>query len=282
MRAHVPESGWTPVRANGLTFACLVEGTGPLVVLIHGFPDTAHTWDAIRPQLAASGFRAAAPFTRGYAPTEIPASDAFDVLTLGRDVVGLIETLGGGEPAVVVGHDWGAAAAYAATALRPDLVAKLVTIAIPHPATLKPRLSTLWGARHFLTFRLPGAVRRFAADDFAMVDALYRRWSPTWAIPHGELEAAKNAFAAPGCANAALGYYRASSPVPPRELLARVNVPTLCFGGRDDGVLTEADFRAGARAFTGRYELVMTPGGHFLHREAPEAFAKPLLEFLRS
>lgn len=282
MRTHIPESGWTPVRANGLDFACFAEGEGPLVLLLHGFPDTAHTWDWIRPRIAAAGFRAVSPFLRGYAPTQIPAGDAFDLLTLGRDVAALVEVLGGGKPAVVVGHDWGAAAAYAATSLRPELVAKLVTIAIPHPATLAPRLATLWGARHFLGFRLPGALARFVADDFAMVDRLYRRWSPTWDVPRAELEPAKNAFAAPGCANAAIGYYRCASLVPPAELRSRVHAPALCFGGLDDGVLEERDFRAGARAFTSSYDLVMTPGGHFLHRESPEAFAAPLLDFLAS
>jgi|GEM_PF-3747368 len=81
------------VQANGLRFAYFEEGTGPLVLLLHGFPDTAHAWDQVRPALAAAGFRAVSPFTRGYAPTEVPRDEAFDADTLGRDALALIEAL---------------------------------------------------------------------------------------------------------------------------------------------------------------------------------------------
>src|SRR2546423_524922 len=106
------------VEANGLKFACLEQGKGPLVVLAHGFPDTAHTWDRALTALADAGFHAVAPFTRGYHPTQIPADGKYDVETLGRDLIALIDALGGN--AILVGHDWGAAAAYAAAALAPE------------------------------------------------------------------------------------------------------------------------------------------------------------------
>ena len=81
------------VEANGLKFAYLEEGSGPLVVLLHGFPDTAHTWDDLRPRLAAKGYRAVSPFMRGYHPSAIPARDA-DQETIARDPLALIEALG--------------------------------------------------------------------------------------------------------------------------------------------------------------------------------------------
>jgi pimeloyl-ACP methyl ester carboxylesterase len=84
------------VDAGGLRFGYLEQGTGPLVLLVHGFPDTAHTWDATMPALAAAGYRAVAPFTRGYHPTAIPADGAYDTDTLGNDVIALIDALGGG------------------------------------------------------------------------------------------------------------------------------------------------------------------------------------------
>ncbi|MBC7978838.1 MAG: alpha/beta fold hydrolase, partial [Myxococcales bacterium] len=113
------------VEANGLRFAYLEDGSGPLVVLLHGFPDTPHSWDDLRPRLAARGYRAVAPWMRGYAPTQIPDRDA-DLETLGRDLLALIAALGE-TSAIVVGHDWGAAAAYVAATLEPVRVAKLVT-----------------------------------------------------------------------------------------------------------------------------------------------------------
>lgn len=140
-RAYCPGGMGDEIRfvdANGLRFAYLEEGSGPLVLLLHGFPDTAHTWDDLRPRLAAKGYRAVSRCLRGYHPTAIPATDA-DQETLARDPLALIEALGARD-AVVIGHDFGATAAYGAAALGPDRVTKLFVIAIPHPATLKPTL----------------------------------------------------------------------------------------------------------------------------------------------
>ena len=131
------------VDANGLRFGYLEEGSGPLVLLLHGFPDTAHTWDELRPRIAAKGYRAVSPFMRGYAPSGIPDRDT-DQETLARDPLALIEALGARD-AIVIGHDFGASAAYGAAALGPDRVKKLFAIAIPHPATLKPSPKKLWG-----------------------------------------------------------------------------------------------------------------------------------------
>ena len=125
------------VEANGLRIAYLEAGKGPLVLLLHGFPDTAHTWDRALPALADAGFRAVAPFMRGYHPTAIPADGAYDSDTLAADAVALITALGE-EQAIVVGHDWGASAAYGAATIAPERVKKLVVLAIPHPKSLNP------------------------------------------------------------------------------------------------------------------------------------------------
>ena len=172
------------IQANGLRFAYFEEGAGPLVLLLHGFPDTPHTWDAVRPALAAAGYRAVTPFMRGYAPTEVPRDGAYDADTLGRDAIALIEALGE-ERAFLVGHDWGASAAYAAAGLAPERLRMLITLAIPHPASILPTPGTLWGVRHFFALSLPGAAARMRADGFAYVDALVRRWSPAWDVPAG-------------------------------------------------------------------------------------------------
>jgi pimeloyl-ACP methyl ester carboxylesterase len=87
------------VDANGLKFAYLEEGSGPLVLMLHGFPDTAHTWDDLRPRIAAKGYRAVSPFMRGYHPSAIP-----DQETLARDPLALIEALGARD-AIIIGHD---------------------------------------------------------------------------------------------------------------------------------------------------------------------------------
>ena len=83
-----------------------LPASGPLVVLLHGWPDTPHTWDHQLAALAGAGFRAAAPWLRGYPPTEIPRSGYFDIGTLAMDVRELIRVLGGGDPCLLVGQDW--------------------------------------------------------------------------------------------------------------------------------------------------------------------------------
>jgi pimeloyl-ACP methyl ester carboxylesterase len=168
------------VDAKGLKFGYLEEGSGPLVLMLHGLPDTAHTWDDLRPRIAAKGYRAVSPFMRGYHPTAIPDRDP-DQETLARDPLALIEALGAHD-AIIIGHDWGASAAYGAAALGPDRVKKLIVIGIPHPAALKPSLKKRWGVRHFAAYKLPGAAGRFARNDFAALPAIYRRWSPTFSV----------------------------------------------------------------------------------------------------
>jgi pimeloyl-ACP methyl ester carboxylesterase len=266
------------VTANGVRFAYLQSGKGPLVLLVHGFPDTAHTWDHVRPVLADAGFRAVAVFTRGYAPTSIPGDAKYDSDTLGADLVALIPALGE-KSAIVVGHDWGASAAYSAAALDPSRVRKLVTVAIPHPAGVIPTPRVLWGVRHFFRFQLRSAEAMVRANDFAHVDELVRRWSPAWTAPPGETDAVKAAFREPGCLEAALGYYRAMRPRLPASLRRKISVPSVSFAGEQDLIDPSAYERARSR-FTGPYEVVRMPGGHFMHREHPERFAKELVRVL--
>ena len=94
------------IRANGLDFAYLDEGTGPLVMLLHGFPDTAQTWSHQISALAAAGYRVAAPYLRGYYPSEIPRDGFYDKATLAMDIAEMIRALGGGKPVHLVGQDW--------------------------------------------------------------------------------------------------------------------------------------------------------------------------------
>ena len=266
------------VTANGLRFGYLESGTGPLVLMVHGFPDTAHSWDATRPVLAAAGLRAVAPFTRGYAPTEVPKEEAYDDETLGRDVIALVDALGGG-PAIVVGHDWGASAAYCAAATAPDRIQLLVTVAIPHPASIRPTPSNIWAVRHFFALNRRSAMKWVPDDDFAYLDELYRRWSPSWNVRPEDTAKVKETFRDPRSLDAALGYYRALRPWPSPPLRKKISVPTVCFAGETDILPVSAYERARSR-FTGPYDVVTMPGGHFMHREHPDVFNEKLLRVL--
>jgi pimeloyl-ACP methyl ester carboxylesterase len=267
------------ISANGLSFAYFEDGAGPLVLLLHGFPDTPHTWDGVRPKLAAAGYRAVSPFMRGYTPTDIPADARYDADTLGRDALALIAALGA-ERAIVIGHDWGAVAGYSAAGLAPERLTQLVTLAIPHPASILPTPRVLWSVRHFFTLRRRHAAERVRAHGFAYVDELYRRWSPAWAVPDDATRAVKDVFSDPAALDAALAYYRALRPVLSRAQRRRVRVPTVTFAG-DTDIVEAAAFSRARRRFAAPYQVVHLPGGHFLHREHPERFAEELLRALR-
>ena len=275
------------VQANGLRFAYLEQGRGPLVILVHGFPDTAHTWDRALPALADAGFRAVAPFTRGYYPTEVPKDGAYDSGTLGKDVLALIDALAepdaaGKRSAVVVGHDWGASAAYAAATQGPERVRQLLTVAIPHPGSLKPTPLLLWKGRHFFVLGRKSGPAKARKNGFAYIDALWRRWSPSWTdLPASETVQVKAAFAQPGCLEAACGYYHAAiSSRPPAYLRAPITVPTVSFAGEHD-IMSPRAFEKARRLFTSSYEVVQVPGGHFMHREHPDAFIPELVRVIR-
>lgn len=271
------------VQANGLRFGYLEQGSGPLVLLVHGFPDSAYTWTDVMPAIAEAGFRAVAPFTRGYAPTEVPRDGAYDSETLARDLLALLDALGDGTPAILVGHDWGASAAYSAAALAPDKLRLLVTLAIPHPGGIRPTPKLVWTLRHFFSLRKPNAADKVRANEFAYVDELYRRWSPGWKqIPAEETARVKDIFRQPGCCEAACGYYRAQGlgvKTPPSHALT-ISVPTVAFAGTTDNIAPRL-YEKARHKFTGSYEVVQVPGGHFMHREHPEPFRGELIRVLR-
>ena len=175
------------VQANGLQFGVLEAGSGPLALCLHGFTDAAYTWRHLLPVLAGAGFHAVAPFMRGYAPTAIPADGAYHLGALVADAVALHEVLGGDANAVLIGHDWGAEAAYGAAAFAPDRWRRLVTLAIP-PAALDEVLFSdyeqLKRSFYLFMFRDPAGFAEtvVARDDLAFLDKLWRDWSMRRAI----------------------------------------------------------------------------------------------------
>src|SRR5688572_9488905 len=147
------------VTANGIRFAYLEEGNGPLLLLLHGYPDNAYSWEKQIPVFASAGYRVVAPFLRGYPPSEIPKGAYYDRATLACDIKGLIEALNGGKPCYLVGQDWGAAISYGVLGAFPELIKRAVILAIPHPAQIRRTLrqSPKHAVRsfHWFLFQLP-------------------------------------------------------------------------------------------------------------------------------
>lgn len=276
------------ITANGLVFAYYEQGTGHPIICLHGFPDTADTWRDLMPRLADAGYRVVAPFMRGYPPSTIPVDGSYNVNDLAHDVVGLMDAFGFGQ-ATIIGQDWGALAAYAAAALAPDRVDKLVTVAIPHPRTLRFGPRTLWAARHFITFqRRKSSAKWMRRNNYAAIGNLFKRWSPGWAFTDADVDPVRKAYAQPGAVEAALGYYWSffgsrDDPDVQDLLRAKTSVPTLMMLGIDDGALPPDRLPDQSRAFTGDFQQINAPGaGHFLHREKPDLFAEHVLSFLSS
>ena len=119
------------VSANGIDFAILDAGSGPLALCLHGFPDSPLSFTQLLADLAAAGFHAVAPFMRGYAPTSVARDGDYGLGALAADANALHEALGGDERSVLIGSDWGAEAAYAAASTAPERLRRLVTLAIP-------------------------------------------------------------------------------------------------------------------------------------------------------
>ncbi len=257
------------------------EGDGDAVVLFHGFPDTASTWDRIADALVADGYRVIVPHLRGYHPDTVNPARGYSALELAEDVIAVLDVCGV-QRATLVGHDWGATLVYGAAALAPDRVSGVVACAIPHPLSLKATPALLVKARHFVALKMPWAAREFAGRNFAAVDRLYRRWAPTWQGPDRDRCVAniKAAFADRDVLEAALGYYRDLSPTVPTALRGRLAMPALVVGGTRDLVPPEA-FEASRSAFTGPVDVHIFEGaGHWPHREDEERFIVVLRTFL--
>jgi pimeloyl-ACP methyl ester carboxylesterase len=278
------------IQANGLEFAYLEAGQGPLVLCLHGFPDTAWSFAPTVQALADAGFRAVAVFMRGYAPSAIPADGDYAVTTLGRDVIALIDHFGE-QQAFVVGHDWGAVATYMAAAMRPDRVKRIVTAAIPHLRRflLRPTMKQLHRSRYMGFFQLPMIPeRRVRAQDFAWLRGLIREWSPDWQFTEQDFQPLKAMFGEPERLQAALGYYRALPGALVRgeawqAVTRTIQVPTRVILGSNDGCIGREMFLGQDHLFAGGYERVEMSGcGHFMHCEQPEQFARHVIEFFKA
>jgi pimeloyl-ACP methyl ester carboxylesterase len=283
------------VQANDLEFGALEAGTGPLALCLHGFPDTAHTWELLLPGLAAAGFHAVAPFMRGYAPTAVPADGAYQVGALAADAIALHEELGGGPDAVLIGHDWGAEAAYAAAAHAPDRWRRVVTLGVPPAAADFALYSDYDQLRRFFyefMFRDPlgfaeGVV---ASDDMAFLDRLWRDWSPGFE-PGEQLARAKQSLADPACLAAAIGYYRAEGGTDPAGRYAAEQQaagdqnpqPTLYLHGAADGCIGAGLARTAQEFLApGSRVAIIEDTGHFLHLEKPAEVNTLILDWVRA
>jgi pimeloyl-ACP methyl ester carboxylesterase len=277
------------IAANGIDFVCLAMGEGPLVMCLHGFPDRAENFVPLLRDLASSGYRAVAPYMRGYAPTSMPEDGDYTIGTLARDVIALIDHLGA-EKAAIVGHDWGAAITYAAANLRPDRVSKIVCASVPHLRRflLRPTFAQIRRSYYILAFQFSGiAERKLMKNDFALLEKGIATASPGMAFGNAEWWLSlKHAFSEPGRLTAALSYYRNLRKLFGdaelwRLATAPITVPARLIYGVRDGAIGAEMFSHQEHLFTAGLDIQRMETGHFMQIEQPAAFATLVIDFLQ-
>lgn len=262
---------------EGLTFDVRDDGPveGPAIVLLHGFPSRASQWRDVSEILHARGFRTLAPDQRGYSPGARPQGRrAYRMSRLVGDTVALVEAYGA--PVHLVGHDWGAAVAWATAASHPELVRTLTTVSVPHPTAFARSLVRSdqalrsWymlaiqvpGAAELLTRRAPGTASRLLHRGGMRRDEIDRFWHDI--VEYGAL---------PG----ALAWYRAI-PWSARSSTGPVRVPTTHVWSDRDTALARRGAELTADHVQAPYELVILAGvGHWIPARAPETLAEIIL-----
>ena len=306
------------VQTNGIRMHVTEAGSGPLVVMLHGFPEVGYAWRHQLTALAREGYHAVAPDLRGYGKTDCPAAvDAYDICQLTGDIVGLVNALGGA-PAVVVGHDWGAWIAPCCALLRPDLFRGVGLLSVP----FVPRRAlnqTLWEEKTYpdknfyqAFLRSPMAEAFFTADPRdRLLGGLWRlsgdmprarRWTPVsmkgslpdmpplppglppWLEPadldHYAAEFERSGF------TGGLNYYRNMDrnwSLTPFLDGARLQHRTLFLAGAEDPVLQflGSEYESLESNVPGLWRKVLIPGaGHWIQQERPDEVNHWLIAFL--
>jgi len=275
------------VMTNGVRLRVLQAGPldGPLLVLLHGFPEHAGAWSVHAALLAEAGYRVWAPDQRGYGASEKPdrvADYALD--TLAADVVGLIDAAGR-ERAIVVGHDWGAAVAWWVATRHPERVAKLVAINVPHPAAMRAyvrrSLAQLRKSWYILAFQLPLLPEALASrHGFRLLARALTGSSRPGTFTDTDLDGYRRAWAQPNAVRSMLDWYRAMLRHPPSMADARVRVPTLLLWGVHDVALERGLAPRSIDLCDDGRLVFFEDATHWVHHEAPERVVAAIAAFL--
>lgn len=285
------ETNWRhgSVEANGIRFHYVEAGAGPLVLLLHGFPEFWFSWRHQIPALAER-FRVVAVDLRGYNETDRPAS-GFDTRSLVADVAALVPALGE-RSCLLVGHDWGGAIAWYAASRHPELVDRLVILNAPHPTEMARHLTSnldqILRSWYVFFFQVPLLPELFLRR--GRCRPLFERIRKTMAHPEllrdEDLERYADAFCKPGAVEAALEYYRQAFRSAFRRGFraepARIDVPTLVvWGERDHALGRELNDGLARWVRDLRIEFIPT-ASHWVQQDEPEIVTRLIREFLVS
>ena len=260
---------------------------GPVVILLHGFPEFWYGWRRQIEPLAAAGFRVIVPDQRGYNLSSKPAGvAAYGLTELVSDVIAIADQLGQ-EKIFLAGHDWGAAVAWSAALLHPQRVAKLAVLNVPHPSVMRKYLSTRprqilrsWYMSFFQLPWLPEAL--FSAFHFRVGSRSLLRSSRPGTFSAEDLAQYRSAWSRPGALTAMINWYRALFRTRVKFPDKSVRVPTrILWGERDDFLLHEMAHES-LRYCTNAELFTFANASHWLQHEEPARVSELLVDFFRS
>ena len=273
------------IEANGIRFHYAGQGSGPLVLLLHGFPECWYSWRKQLPALADGGYRAVAPDMRGYNLTDKPRR-GYNIESLVDDVAALAHALG--EDRVhLAGHDWGGIVAWQVAWRKPELLRSLTILNAPHPAAfaryVRSHPRQLLKSAYMAAFQIPRLPERLLTRDraSAIASALRNSAGRPGVFSDADLDVYREAFLRPGAAHSSLEYYRQVFRQGPAVLPdSPIHVPTMVLWGQADPVLNE-DSNADLARWVDDLTFKPIPGcGHWTQQEAPEVVNAELLDWL--
>lgn len=272
------------IVTNGIRMHYVTQGEGPLIVLLHGFPEFWYSWRLQIPFLAQLGYTVVAPDLRGYNDTDKPAR-GYDIATLLRDIVGLIKGLGY-EKAIIIGHDWGGILAWTFAYKYPQLTDRLIVLNAPHPQAMQRELKTWKQLRkswYIVAFQIPWLPEYFLGRNHAarIGQLIYQAAFQKAAFPDDVLEHYRVAMSKPGSLHASISYYRALLRDRGSQVAQmQINTPTLLIWGAHDVALDIA-LTTGLEKWIPDILIKRIPdSGHWVQQEKPALVNTFLGEFL--
>lgn len=270
-------------RRGDLVFDVIDEGPtdGPVVVLLHGFPEIHTMYRPVIDRLTADGYRCLAPLQRGYSAGARPKRRRdYRPDHLVGDVLALIDA--SGAPRVhLVGHDWGAAVAWYVAQAAPDRLHTLTALSVPHPAAFLKAVATSRQALsswYMLFFQLPWLPERLLLSKRAVAGFIQSKPADTAALAQAEM----SLMAEPGALTGALNWYRAMPWSKPRDVVRKVTVPTMYLWSDDDIALKEKGARLCADFVVGDYRYEEFSGvSHWVVDERPDEVTDLLLDWFK-
>jgi pimeloyl-ACP methyl ester carboxylesterase len=276
------------VTVDGVRLHYVEAGEGPLVVLLHGFPEFWWTWRHQIPALAGAGFRVVALDMRGYAQSDKPPHwRDYRMERLAADVAGVIEQLSPDGRALLVGHDWGAAVAWGVATLHPDRVRRLAILNVPHPDTMLRTLRSsprqLLRSWYMFFFQIPWLPERLLRrGGRKALERIYADARPGAFTPE-DLARSEEALLGPGGLKGPIDYYRAALRQSPRRaqaLFTPIPAPTLVIWGEADRHLRKEMADSDPRLVPDVRVVRLPHASHWVHHDEPDRVNALLTEHL--